>query len=123
MLAVVTYNNLVERKMYMILTQGKVVGKSLMMVVVSLAAIAAYALLLNVMPLADLAKEFGIPTVAANLILSALDWGMTAATILSIVAGIATGGLSLIAAAGQATLKEFLKKELEKRGRKAFIAW
>ncbi|MEY8353197.1 circular bacteriocin, circularin A/uberolysin family [Lachnospiraceae bacterium 54-53] len=77
----------------------------------------------NIIPVANLVKEFGIPAAAAGTILDALDAGATAATIASIVAGLATGGLSLIAAAGKSTVKAYLKKQIKKKGRKAVIAW
>lgn len=74
-------------------------------------------------PMADMVKEFGIPMATATAIIDALDAADGAATIISILAGLATGGLGLIAAAGKTGVKKFLKKQIKKKGKKAVIAW
>ncbi|MCY7494805.1 circular bacteriocin, circularin A/uberolysin family [Bacillus safensis] len=49
--------------------------------------------------------------------------GATASVIIGILSGFLTGGLGLIANAGRQALTVYLKEELRKRGKKAFIAW
>ena len=71
----------------------------------------------------DMVKEFGIPAATAGTILNLLDAADGVATIVSILAGLATGGLSLIAAAGKQGIKKYLKKQIKKKGKKAVIAW
>ena len=72
---------------------------------------------------ADLALQFGIPTSVATLVINIVEAGGWVVTILSILAGVASGGLALIAAAGKQDIKAFLKKEIKKKGRAAVIAW
>ncbi|WP_079416532.1 uberolysin/carnocyclin family circular bacteriocin [Paenibacillus ferrarius] len=107
----------------MLITYGKGFSKSVVLLLVSVAAVLAYALLLNTLPLADLAKEFGIPAVVGNALVQALDWGLTAATIVSIIGAFITGGLSIVAAAGTTALKTYLRNKLTEMGTKAFVAW
>lgn len=80
-------------------------------------------LFLQITPIANLVKEFGIPGGVASAVLWAVDAGSTVTTIVSILTAIGSGGLSLIAAAGKATIKNYLKKEVKKKGKKAVIAW
>lgn len=75
------------------------------------------------LPVADLALEFGIPTSVATLVINIVEAGGWVVTILTILAGVASGGLGLIAAAGKQGVKEFLKKQIKKKGRAAVIAW
>ncbi|WP_031405768.1 uberolysin/carnocyclin family circular bacteriocin [Geobacillus vulcani] len=82
-----------------------------------------YFFMLTFLPVADLAKEFGVPAWAAAWILTALDASTTVTAIVSFLTALGTGGLSLIAAAGTMGIKKYLKEELEKRGKQAFIAW
>lgn len=91
-------------------------GASVCMLVLSVTCI-------GVLPIADMVKEFGIPAATAGTILNLLDAADGVATIVSILAGLATGGLSLIAAAGKQGIKKYLKKQIKKKGKKAVIAW
>lgn len=75
------------------------------------------------LPLANMVKEFGIPAGLAATILNIIEAGGAVTTILTILTGIGSGGLSLIAAAGRETIRQYLKNEVKKRGRKAVIAW
>lgn len=84
---------------------------------------ALYFFMLTFLPVADLAKEFGLPTWASAWILRALDASTTVTAIVSFLTGLGTGGLSLIAADGTMGVKAYLKQEYKKRGKKAFIAW
>lgn len=77
----------------------------------------------QVLPVAFLVKEFGIPAAVASSVLWAVDAGSTVTTIVSILTAVGTGGLSLIAAAGKSTIKSYLKKQVKKMGKKAVIAW
>ena len=77
----------------------------------------------NVVPVADLVKEFGIPAAAAVTILTIVEAGGWVSLILSILSGVASGGLSLIAAAGKQGIKAYLKEQIKKKGRAAVIAW
>lgn len=85
--------------------------------------LAVTSVLIGVSPVANLTKEFGIPAAAASGLIWWLDKGATAATIAGIVAGFASGGLSLIAEAGKQSVKAYLKKQIKKKGKKAVIAW
>lgn len=80
-------------------------------------------LVIQVMPLADLAKEFGIPSVIGGTVLNIATAGGAVATIIGILVGLGSGGLGLIAAAGRETVKQFLLSEIRKKGKKAVIAW
>ena len=62
---------------------------------------------------------FYLQTTTINIV----EAGGWVVTILSILAGVASGGLALIAAAGKQGIKAFLKKEIKKKGRAAVIAW
>lgn len=85
--------------------------------------VASYAFLIQSLPIADLTKEFGVPAAIGGLVVKAITNGSTAVVIVGILAGFLTGGLGLIANAGRTALVTYLKKELRKRGEKAFIAW
>ncbi|MGP3738687.1 uberolysin/carnocyclin family circular bacteriocin [Bacillus sp. 4A_MP2] len=78
---------------------------------------------LQVLPVADLAKEFGIPGSVAAVVLNVVEAGGAVTTIVSILTAVGSGGLSLIAAAGKETIRQYLKNEIKKKGRKAVIAW
>nr|MDF9458572.1 uberolysin/carnocyclin family circular bacteriocin [Bacillus pumilus] len=75
------------------------------------------------MPVADLAKEFGIPGSVAAVVLNVVEAGGAVTTIVSILTAVGSGGLSLIAAAGKETIRQYLKAQIKKKGRKAVIAW
>jgi len=96
-----------------------------MLIVMALGLLAIVCLiqLINVLPVANLMKEFGLPSVAAYTILYYLNVGSTVTTIISILTGLATGGLSLIAAAGKLSIKAFLNKKKRELGTRAFVAW
>lgn len=93
------------------------------LLLVSIMFLAAYSLLINFVPIADLAKEFGVPGWAAAWVLWALDAGTTVTAIVSFITALGTGGLSLVAAAGTMGVKKYLKDKLKEKGEKAFIAW
>ncbi|MCY7521253.1 uberolysin/carnocyclin family circular bacteriocin [Paenibacillus larvae] len=44
-------------------------------------------------------------------------------TIVSILTAIGSGGLSLLAAAGKETIRQYLNQQIKEKGRKAVIAW
>lgn len=94
-----------------------------LVVFASMLVLAAAMLALQGLPFADLAKEFGIPSVVGGTILNLATAGGAAATIIGILIGLGTGGLGLIAAAGRETIKQFLLGEIRRRGRRAVIAW
>lgn len=98
-------------------------SKPILFFALGILLISGYALLLHFLPIAELTKEFGVPSAVGALVANAISGGSTAITVIGILAGFLTGGLGLIANAGRAALMAYLKKELEKRGRKAFIAW
>ena len=75
------------------------------------------------MPVADLLKDFGIPSSAGAVIVWLITDGALVVTIVAFLVGLGTGGLGLIAAAGKTSLKVFLKKKKEEMGSRAFIAW
>lgn len=52
-----------------------------------------------------------------------VEAGGAVTTIVSILTAVGSGGLSLIAAAGKETIRQYLKNEIKKKGRKAVIAW
>lgn len=83
----------------------------------------AAGMLIGACPIANLVKEFGLPAAGASGLLWYLDAGSSAATIVGFLSGLASGGLSLIYAAGRQTIKAYLRREIRKRGRKAVIAW
>jgi circularin A/uberolysin family circular bacteriocin len=85
--------------------------------------LALFSLSLQLLPVADLAKEFGIPGSVAAVVLNVVEAGGAVTTIVSILTAVGSGGLSLIAAAGKETIRQYLKKEIKKKGRKAVIAW
>ena len=82
-----------------------------------------YFALLGTLPVADLAKEFGVPTVIGSSVAWYLEIGAAASIIIGLLTGLLSGGLGLIAAAGKTALRAYLRQELTKRGKKAFIAW
>ncbi len=90
---------------------------------VSLGMLFAYFFIINNLPIAYLTKEFGIPSAIGSAVSWYLGIGATASLIIGVLSGFLTGGLGLIANAGKTALKVYLKKELDKRGKKAFIAW
>lgn len=75
------------------------------------------------LPVADLAKEFGITGSVAAVVLNVVEAGGAVTTIVSILTAVGSGGLSLIAAAGKETIRQYLKAQIKKKGRKAVIAW
>lgn len=85
--------------------------------------LALFSFSLQVLPVADLAKEFGIPGSVAAVVLNVVEAGGAVTTIVSILTAVGSGGLSLIAAAGKETIRQYLKNEIKKKGRKAVIAW
>ncbi|MEN9405786.1 MAG: Bacteriocin class IId cyclical uberolysin-like [Bacillota bacterium] len=52
-----------------------------------------------------------------------IDAGTTVHTIIMILTTLSTGVGGLMANAGRLTLMAYLKRELRRRGRRAFIAW
>lgn len=90
---------------------------------VSLAVLFAYFFIMGNLPVADLTKEFGIPAAVGSAVSWYLEIGTAASVIIGLLTGFLSGGLGLIANAGKQALKVYLKKELKKRGKKAFIAW
>lgn len=80
-------------------------------------------IVMQVLPMADMAKEFGIPAAAAATVLTIVEAGGWVTTIVSILAAIGTGGLSLLAAAGRETIRIYLAGQIKKKGRRAVIAW
>lgn len=72
---------------------------------------------------AHLTQQFGIPAGAGAVVLNMIEGGSWVATIIGFLFGLGTGGVGLIAAAGREALMAFLRKELRRRGRRAFIAW
>lgn len=99
------------------------VSSILMLFALSLVVLAALNVTLQFVPVAHLAKEFGIPGGVAATVLNIVEAGGWATTILSILTAVGSGGLSLIAAAGKESIKVYLKKQIKKKGRKAVIAW
>ncbi|WP_345831667.1 uberolysin/carnocyclin family circular bacteriocin [Bacillus safensis] len=85
--------------------------------------LALFSFSLQMLPVADLAKEFGIPGSVAAVVLNVVEAGGAVTTIVSILTAVGSGGLSLIAAAGKETIRQYLKNEIKKKGRKAVIAW
>ncbi|AVF23845.1 uberolysin/carnocyclin family circular bacteriocin [Paenibacillus larvae] len=78
---------------------------------------------LQFLPVADLAKEFGIPASIAAVVLNIVNAGGAVTTIVSILLAVGSGGLSLLAAAGKETIRQFLKKKIQEKGKRATIAW
>lgn len=93
------------------------------MLVLSVTMLAGATVCTNILPIADLVKEFGIPAAVAGVILNIVEAGGWVTTIVSILTAIGSGGLSLIAAAGKEGIKKYLKKQIKKKGKKAVIAW
>ncbi|MBD3860540.1 uberolysin/carnocyclin family circular bacteriocin [Bacillus sp. 28A-2] len=85
--------------------------------------LALFSFSLQMLPVADLAKEFGIPGSVAAVVLNVVEAGGAVTTIVSILTAVGSGGLSLIAAAGKETIRQYLKAQIQKKGRKAVIAW
>lgn len=99
------------------------ISKVMGMLGVSVCMLAMSVVCAGVLPVADMVKEFGIPAGTAGVVLNLLDAADGVTTIVSILVGLATGGLSLIAAAGKQGVKQYLKKQVKKKGRAAVIAW
>lgn len=97
--------------------------KPLMILSGSLVLMALYAAVLQYIPVADMTQQFGVPTALSGTVASLISNGSTAIAVIGVLGGFMSGGLGLIANAGRAALMKYLKDELEKRGRKAFIAW
>ncbi len=93
------------------------------MLVLSVTMLVGATLCTDILPIADLVKEFGIPAAVAGAVLNIVEAGGWVTTIVSILAAIGSGGLSLIAAAGKQGIKKYLKKQIKKKGKKAVIAW
>lgn len=89
----------------------------------SLVLLFAYFLVISNLPIAFLTKEFGVPSAVASAVVYYLEMGAAASIIIGLLSGFLSGGLGLIANAGKQALKAYLKEELKKRGKKAFIAW
>lgn len=93
------------------------------MLFASIIILGASVLCINIIPVADMVKEFGIPAAVAGTVLNIVEAGGWVSLIVSILTGAATGGLSLIVAAGKQGIKKYLKKQIKKKGKKAVIAW
>lgn len=93
------------------------------LLLVSIALLFAYFFVMGNLPIAYLTKEFGIPSAVGSTLTWYLGMGATVSVIIGILSGFLTGGLGLIANAGRQALTLYLKEELRKRGKKAFIAW
>lgn len=93
------------------------------MLALSIFLLSASMMALNVLPVADMVKEFGIPAAISGTVLNIVEAGGWVTTIISILAGVASGGLTLIAEAGKQGVKAFLKKQIKEKGKKAVIAW
>lgn len=93
------------------------------MLFASIIILGASVLCINIIPVADMVKEFGIPAAVAGTVLNIVEAGGWVSLIVSILTGAATGGLSLIAEAGKQGIKKYLKKQIKKKGKKAVIAW
>lgn len=89
----------------------------------SASLIAATFFVMQILPMADMAKEFGIPAAVAGTVLTVVEAGGWVTTIVSILTAVGTGGLSLLAAAGKESIRIYLQKQIKKKGRKAVIAW
>lgn len=73
------------------------------------------------LPVADLAKEFGIPGSVAAVVLNVVEAGGAVTTIVSILTAVGSGGLSLIAAAGKETIRQYLKAQIKKKAVKPLL--
>jgi circularin A/uberolysin family circular bacteriocin len=78
---------------------------------------------IHLLPMAEMAKEFGIPAGVAGTVLTIVEAGGWVTTIVTILAGVGTGGLALLAAAGKESIRVYLRKQIQKKGRRAVIAW
>ena len=94
-----------------------------LMLAIAFLSLGCVTLTMNALPVADMVKEFGIPAATAAVVLNIVEAGGWVTTIVSILAGFASGGLSLIAEAGKQGVKKYLKKQIKKKGKKAVIAW
>ncbi|MCP3027035.1 uberolysin/carnocyclin family circular bacteriocin [Halobacillus sp. A5] len=99
------------------------ISKPIILLSFGLVLMVGYAFILQTAPIADLAKEFGVPSAVGGLVADSISGGATAVTIIGILGGFLTGGLGIVANAGRAALMKYLKDELQERGRRAFIAW
>lgn len=104
-------------------TEANSVSRMAMTAAGSAAALVALMVFTQMLPLAHLAKEFGIPGGVAATVLSLVEAGGWVVTIVSILTAVGSGGLSLLAAAGKETIRIYLKKQIDKKGRRAVIAW
>lgn len=93
------------------------------MLCASIVILGASVLCINVMPVANMVKEFGIPAAVAGTVLNIVEAGGWVSLIVSILTGVASGGLTLIAEAGKQGIKKYLKNQIKKKGKKAVIAW
>jgi circularin A/uberolysin family circular bacteriocin len=93
------------------------------MLVVMISVISFLIIGISGSPIALLANEFKIPTaITINIVNLCLD-GSSIITIMSIIGGLATGGLGLIAAAGRETIRAYIVSQVKKRGAAATAAW
>lgn len=99
------------------------ISSMLMILSGALMLITISSITINVLPVAQLVKEFGIPAALAGTILNIVEAGGWVTTIISILTALGSGGLSLIAEAGKQGVKKYLKKQIKKKGKKAVIAW
>lgn len=83
--------------------------------------LALFSFSLQMLPVADLAKEFGIPGSVAAVVLNVVEAGGAVTTIVSILTAVGSGGLSLIAAAGKETIRQYLKNEIKKKAVKLLL--
>lgn len=93
------------------------------MLVASVVVLGASLLCIHVLPVAYLVKEFGIPAAMAGTILNIVEAGGWVSLIISILSGLASGGLTLIAEAGKQGIVKYLKAQIKKKGKAAVIAW
>ncbi|AQZ45960.1 hypothetical protein B5S25_04415 [Paenibacillus larvae subsp. pulvifaciens] len=63
------------------------------------------------------------PASLAAVVLNVVQAGGAITTIVSILTAIGSGGLSLLAAAGKETIRQYLNQQIKEKGRKAVIAW
>lgn len=88
------------------------------MLFASIIILGASVLCINIIPVADMVKEFGIPAAVAGTVLNIVEAGGWVSLIVSILTGVASGGLTLIAEAGKQGIKKYLKKQIKKKGKK-----
>ncbi|EOJ79470.1 uberolysin/carnocyclin family circular bacteriocin [Enterococcus faecalis] len=98
-------------------------SKIFILMALSFLGLALFSASLQFLPIAHMAKEFGIPAAVAGTVLNVVEAGGWVTTIVSILTAVGSGGLSLLAAAGRESIKAYLKKEIKKKGKRAVIAW